>query len=184
MPAWDELRAASGEVRPHWQALVTSLAALGREELALRVENGRRILREHGVTCFSAGPGGERDEPWDLDFTPFLLSAEEWHDLAAGLVQRARLLNLVLGDLHSVQRLVRDGFIPAPLIFANPGYLRACQAVRVPGGHYLQLYAADLARGQDGRWRVLADCTQAPAGLGFILENRSVLARVLPEATK
>jgi len=184
MPAWDELRAASGEVRPHWQALVTSLAALGREELALRVENGRRILREHGVTCFSAGPGGERDEPWDLDFTPFLLSAEEWHDLAAGLVQRARLLNLVLGDLHSVQRLVRDGFIPAPLIFANPGYLRACQAVRVPGGHYLQLYAADLARGQDGRWRVLADCTQAPAGLGFILENRSVLARVLPEALR
>ena len=29
---------------------------------------------------------------------------------------------------------------------------------------------------------MLADRTQAPAGLGFILENRSVLSRVLPEA--
>ena len=161
-----------------------SLEALGREELALRVENGRRILREHGVSAFSAGPSGERDEPWELDLIPLLLPAEEWRGLAAGLVQRARLLNLVLGDLHGVQRLIRDGFIPAPLIYANPGYLRACQAVRVPGNTYLQSYAADLARGPDGVWRVLADRTQAPAGLGFILENRGVLSRVLPEAVQ
>jgi len=79
-------------------------------------------------------------------------------------VQRARLLNLVLGDLHSVQRLVRDGFIPAPLIFANPGYLRACQAVRVPDGHYLHSTPPTSRGARTGRWRVLADCTQAPAG--------------------
>ena len=181
MGAWDELRAASGEIRPHWQALMKSLDAVGRTEFALRVENGRRILREHGVSCFSSGQGGERDEPWEIDFVPFVISAEEWRELAAGLVQRARLLNLILADLHGVQRLVRDGFIPAPLIFANPGYLRACQAIRVPGQNYLQFYAADLARGPDGHWRVLADRTQTPAGLGFILENRSIVSRVLPE---
>ena len=181
---WDELRNVSGEVRPHWEALMQSLTAMGREEFVLRMENGRRILREHGVSCFSAGPGDARDEPWDLDFMPFVLSAEEWRELGAGLVQRARLLNWVLSDLHGVQRLVRDGFIPAPLVFANSGYLRACQAVRVPGHNYLHLYAADLARGPDGRWRVLADRTQAPAGLGFALENRSVLTRVLPEAVQ
>jgi uncharacterized circularly permuted ATP-grasp superfamily protein/uncharacterized alpha-E superfamily protein len=76
---------------------------------------------------------------------------------------------------------VRDGLVPAPLIYANPGYLRACQAVRVPGGNYLHLYAADVARGPEGRWWVLADRTQAPAGFGFVLENRSVLSRVLAE---
>jgi uncharacterized circularly permuted ATP-grasp superfamily protein/uncharacterized alpha-E superfamily protein len=161
---------------------MSALETLGGEELELRVENGRRILREHGVSCFTSGPEGSRDVPWELDFIPFVIAAGEWRELAAGLVQRARLLNLVLGDLHGVQRLVRDGFVPAPLIFANPGYLRACQAVRVPGDNYLQIYAADLARGTDGRWWVLADRTQAPAGLGFALENRSVIARVLPEA--
>ncbi len=180
--AWDEVRTATGEVRPHWQTLITSLDALGRAEFVLRIENGRRILREHGVSSLSASRGDDDDDPWELDFIPFIISAEEWRELTASLVQRARLLNLVLGDLHGVHRLVRDGFIPAPLIFANPGYLRACQAVRVPDHNYLQLYAADLARGPDGRWRVLADRTQAPAGLGFVMENRSVLSRVLPEA--
>ncbi len=179
--AWDELHAASGAIRPHWQSLLASLEALGRDELALRAENGRRILREHGVSCFSSEAGGEREAPWELDCVPLVIGAEEWRELEAGLVQRARLLNLILGDLFGVQRLVRDGFVPAPLLHANPGYLRACQAIRVPGGNYLPIYAADVARGPEGRWWVLADRTQAPAGFGFALENRSVLARVLPE---
>ena len=119
--------------------------------------------------------------PWELDCIPFVIGAEDWRELEAGLVQRARLLNLILGDLYGVQRLVRDGLVPAPLIHANPGYLRACQAVRVPGGNYLQFYAADVARGPEGRWWVLSDRTQTPAGFGFVLENRSVLSRVLSE---
>ena len=44
--------------------------------------------------------------------------------------------------------LVRDGLVPAPLIHANSGYLRAYQAVREPEGNYLQFYAADVARGE------------------------------------
>jgi uncharacterized circularly permuted ATP-grasp superfamily protein/uncharacterized alpha-E superfamily protein len=179
--AWDELRAASGEMRPQWQPLIASLGVLGREELAIRVQNGRRILREHGVSCLSSDPDGEREVQWELDCIPLVVGAAEWRELEAGLVQRARLLNLILGDLYGIQRLVRDGFLPAPLIYANPGYLRACQNVRVPGGTYLHLYAADLARGPEGRWRVLADRTQAPAGFGFVLENRRVLSHVLPE---
>jgi uncharacterized circularly permuted ATP-grasp superfamily protein/uncharacterized alpha-E superfamily protein len=179
--AWDELHLASGALRPHWQALMASIEALGRDELAIRFENSRRILREHGVSCFSSEGGREREVPWELDYIPFVVGAEEWRELEAGLVQRARLLNLILGDLFGVQHLVRDGWVPAPLIHANPGYLRACQAVRVPGGNYLQFYAADVARGPDGRWRVLSDRTQTPAGFGFMLENRSVLSRLQGE---
>ncbi|MEI8043800.1 MAG: circularly permuted type 2 ATP-grasp protein [Verrucomicrobiota bacterium] len=177
--AWDELRLGSGAIRPHWQPLMASMDALGSDEVAIRAENIRRILREHGVSCFSPDAGGDHEVRWELDCTPFVIGAADWRELEAGLVQRARLLDLVLGDLFGVQRLVRDGFIPAPLIHANPGYLRACQAVRVPGGNYLQIYAADVARGPEGRWCVLADRTQAPAGFGFVLENRSVLSRVL-----
>jgi uncharacterized circularly permuted ATP-grasp superfamily protein/uncharacterized alpha-E superfamily protein len=182
--AWDELRLASGALRPHWQALMASIEALGQDELATRVENSRRILREHGVSCFSSDGGREREVLWELDCIPFMVAAEEWRELEAGLVQRARLLNLILVDLFGVQRLVRDGLVPAPLIHANPGYLRACQAVRVPGGNYLQFYAADVARGPEGRWWVLSDHTQAPAGFGFMLENRSVLSRLLSEVVQ
>lgn len=179
--AWDELHLASGALRPHWQALMASIEAFGRDELAIRFENSRRILREHGVSSFSSDGGREREVPWELDYIPFVVGAEKWRELEAGLVQRARLLNLILGDLFGVQHLVRDGWVPEPLIHANPGYLRACQAVRVPGGNYLQFYAADVARGPDGRWRVLSDRTQTPAGFGFMLENRSVLSRLQGE---
>lgn len=150
----------------------------------MRGENSRRILAEHGVTCFVNRNGGGTDEPWQLDLMPLVTGGEAWRALEAGLMQRARLLNLFLGDLYGTQRLVRDGFVPAPLVFANPGYLRACQAIDVQGGAYLYVYAADLARSTDGQWWVVADRTQTPSGLGFALENRSILSRVLPEAMR
>jgi uncharacterized circularly permuted ATP-grasp superfamily protein/uncharacterized alpha-E superfamily protein len=180
--AFDEFAGERGAPRPHWRTLAESLKRLGRDELASRAENCRRILREHGVSCFVTQDGRGADEPWQLDLLPLIIADDEWRELEAGLIQRAHLLNLVLHDLHGVQRLVRDGFIPAPLIYANPNYHRACQGVSAPGGVYLHTYAADLARSPDGRWWVLADRTQSPPGIGFMLENRTVISRVLPEA--
>jgi len=182
--AFDEFASGDGAPRPHWRALAESLERLGRDELGSRAENCRRILREHGVSCFVTKDGRGTDEPWRLDLLPLMIAGDEWRKLEAGLIQRAHLLNLVLHDLHGVQRLVRDGFIPAPLIYANPNYHRACQAVDAPGGAYLHTYAADLARSPDGRWWVLADRTQSPPGIGFMLENRTVISRVLPETTQ
>ncbi|HYD99649.1 MAG TPA: circularly permuted type 2 ATP-grasp protein, partial [Alphaproteobacteria bacterium] len=54
--------------------------------------------------------------------------------------------------------------------------------VAMPGGVHLHLYAADLARGRDGVWRVLDDRTQNPSGAGYALENRVVVGRALHEA--
>ena len=150
----------------------------------MRAENSQRILAEHGVSRFVTRNGRGSDEPWQLDLLPVVLGSEEWRELERGLIQRARLLNLILCDLYGIQRLVRNGFLPAPLLFANPGYLRPCQGIPVTERVYLQTYAADLGRSPDGRWWVLADRTQAPTGLGFALENRSVMARVLPEAMR
>ena len=45
---------------------------------AVRVENSRRILAEHGVTCFVNRDGGGTDEPWQLDLLPLVLGGEEW----------------------------------------------------------------------------------------------------------
>lgn len=182
--AFDEFAAGPGEPRPHWRALAGTCDLLGAHELAARSEDCRRILREHGVSCFTTQNGRGVDEPWRLDLLPLMIAGAEWRRLEAGLIQRARLLDLILRDLHGVQRLVRDGFVPAPLVYANPGYHRACQAAGAPTGSYLDTYAVDLARSPDGRWWVLADRTQSPPGVGFMLENRTVLARVLPEAVE
>jgi uncharacterized circularly permuted ATP-grasp superfamily protein/uncharacterized alpha-E superfamily protein len=180
--AFDEMFDATGRPRADWLTFLESIERLGRDELVVRAENGRRILREHGVSYIAAGDSKSPERFWELDFLPLVIGAGEWSGIEAGVIQRAELLNGVLRDLFGTQRLVRDGFIPAPLVYANPGYLRACQAVQVPGGNYLHTYAVDLARAADGQWWVLADRTQAPTGMGFALENRTVVSRVLPEA--
>lgn len=180
--AFEELCGADGASRPAWESLLSVLGTLGPDVLAARAEDGRRLLREHGVTLPIPGDAEGADRPWEVDFLPLVFGSEEWGRLESGLLQRARLLNTVLQDLYSQQRLVRDGFLPAALLFANPGYLRACQAIRPPEGTHLHIYAADLARSPDGHWTVLADRTQAPAGFGFAQECRTVTSRVLPEA--
>ena len=63
-------------------------------------------------------------------------------------------------------------------------YLRPVCGIKPPGGRYLNLYAADVGRGPDGRWWVLGDRTQAPSGAGYALENRLVLSRAFASLYK
>ena len=121
------------------------------------------------------------DRPWNLDAIPLMITAEEWSHLEAGLIQRARLLNLILADLYGPQQLLRGGLIPPALVFGESRVLAACHGVRVPGNTYLHLLAVDLARGPDGDWWVISDRTQAPSGAGYSLENRIVMAETFPD---
>jgi uncharacterized circularly permuted ATP-grasp superfamily protein/uncharacterized alpha-E superfamily protein len=158
------------------------LERLGRHELASRWENGRRIIREHDVTYNVYGDPQGMDRPWGLDLVPLLISAEDWAHIEAGLIQRSRLFNLIIADLYGGgQRLLRHGFMPPQLVYANPGFLRPCRGIAPVRNVFLHLHACDLARSTDGNWWVLADRTQAPSGAGYALENRTVISRVLPE---
>src|SRR5262249_50066742 len=147
-----------------------------------RWENGRRLIREHGVTYNVYGDPQGMDRPWALDLVPLLIAAEAWARLEAGLIQRARLLNLILAAIYTGgQRLLRHGLLPPELVYANPGFLRPCRGITPARNVFLHLQACDLARSPDGHWWVLADCTQAPSGAGYALENRTVISRVLPD---
>ena len=179
--AFDEMAAAPGEPRGHWRRFLTSLERLGHEELTLRWENARRMIREHGVTYNVYGDPQGADRPWVLDMVPLLIPPAEWKRIAEGLTQRARLFNLILADLYGPQRLLHAGLLPPALVLANPNFLRPCHGVKAPREIYLHLHAADLARSPDGQWWVLSDRTQAPSGAGYALENRIVLSRILPE---
>jgi uncharacterized circularly permuted ATP-grasp superfamily protein/uncharacterized alpha-E superfamily protein len=182
---FDEMEEAPATPRPHWRPFIESLRQHGRHELTSRWENGRRIIREHGVTYNVYGDPKGMDRPWGLDFVPLLITAEEWARIEAGLIQRSRLLNLVLADIYGgSQLLLRDGFIPPELVYANPGFLRPCRGIHVTSEVYLHLLACDLGRSPDGQWWVLSDRTQAPSGAGYAWENRTVVSRILPEALR
>lgn len=178
----DEMHDAGGNLRPHWQPLMAALERLGPEELQARWQAGRRLIREHGVTYTVYGDPTRMDRSWGLDLVPLLVTSAEWAKLEAGLIQRSRLLNLVLADLYGgPQRLLRNGFLPPELVYANPDFLRPCRGVPVPGGVSVHFYGCDLGRAADGAWWALADRTQGPGGAGYAWENRTVLARLLPE---
>ena len=178
--AWDEMIAADGHVNPSWSHVAAWLGDLSPEQAGATTAEIRRLLRENGVTYSVHGaPGGEH-RAWQLDAVPWVVSEHDWKIVEAGLIQRAELLDHVLTDLHGDQRLIHEGWLPPELIHAHRGYLRPCHGMRLPSKRQLILYAADLARGPDGRMWIVNDRTQAPSGSGYVVENRGVMTRALP----
>lgn len=179
---YDEMVNGQGRLRPHWQTFMSTLGPLDAGQMAQRWEEARRLLHQNGVTynIYSDPNGMER--PWPLDMMPLLLPAHEWKAIESGLIQRASLLNAILTDIYGPQTLTRYGRLPPSVIHADPGFRRAVHGIRVPNDVHLHFYAVDLARAPDGRWWVLSDRTQAPSGSGYALENRAVIAKVLPDS--
>jgi uncharacterized circularly permuted ATP-grasp superfamily protein/uncharacterized alpha-E superfamily protein len=171
----DEFIAQDGTPRTVWTRFFEAFATLTPAEIERRFGSADRHLREAGVTYRAPGETAERI--WPLSHLPLLIDESEWQQLTAGIVQRAELLELVLSDLYGEARLVAEGAIPAAAIAGSTEYLRSVCGIKPPGGRYLNLYAADVGRGPDGRWWVLGDRTQAPSGAGYALENRLVLSR-------
>jgi uncharacterized circularly permuted ATP-grasp superfamily protein/uncharacterized alpha-E superfamily protein len=178
---YDEMSSAPGTFRPHWDAYMTSLSEIGREELGRRWKTAQQRIRENGVSYNVYGDPLGMDRPWNLDAIPILISPNEWRDLEAGLIQRARLLNWIAADIYGPQRLLRGGHLPPAIVFGNPGFWRPCHDLRIPDNTHLHLLAVDLARSADGQWWVLSDRPQAPSGAGYALENRIVLAETFPD---
>jgi len=178
--AVDEMCAAPGVLHPHWGYLARAVAGLGEAELDRRGQEARRLLRENGVTYNFYEENDSVERPWALDPIPVLFTSAAWGEIEQGLAQRAELLDLVLRDLYGPRTLLRRGILPPEIVFDHPGFLRPCVGSLPEGARWLQVYAADLARGPDGGLLVLGDRAQAPSGAGYALEARTVLSRVLP----
>jgi uncharacterized circularly permuted ATP-grasp superfamily protein/uncharacterized alpha-E superfamily protein len=177
---FDEMCTATGEVRAHWRYLIDSLGAMGPEVLSQRQRDTVRMLRSDGATYNIYGTPDGLNHPWGLDPIPLLISSSEWAGIESGLAQRAELLNLILADIYGPRTLIRNGLVPAELVYTHPGFLRSCVATAGMAAPRLILYAADLARAPDGRFSAFNDRTQAPSGAGYTLENRTVMSRLIP----
>jgi uncharacterized circularly permuted ATP-grasp superfamily protein/uncharacterized alpha-E superfamily protein len=178
---YDELIADDGSVRSHWHPLIRGVSEDDARAARRATEFTRRMIVENGVTYNVYADEQGRDRPWILDPLPYLLTAQEWKTIEAGVAQRARLLNAVLSDLYGKQELLSKGALPADIPFGHPNFLWPCRGIRPRDDRWLWVYGVDLARSADGRWWVLADRTQAPSGPGYALENRQIVRRALPE---
>ncbi len=174
----DELLDATGRPRDHWLSFLGHFAEYPEQEFKSRFSLATRHIRDTGVSYRIYGEETERT--WPLSPLPLILTEADWSQIVEGVEQRANLMDAILRDIYGPGTLVANGALPAAALTGSPDFLRAMQGVTPPGDRYLQLYAADLGRGPDGRWWVLDDRAQAPSGAGYALENRLVLSRAFP----
>ncbi len=179
--AADEMLDNDGRIRPVWQPFINALSKMKPDELTGRFARADRYLRDAGVFFRDYGGPGSQERNWPLSHLPVLIDDREWEDVSAGLIQRANLLEMIVSDIYSENRLVADGLLPPELIAGNPEFLRPLVGVPPASGHYLHFVAFEIGRGPDGNWWVLGDRTQAPSGAGFAVENRVATARTFSD---
>ncbi|WP_179408129.1 circularly permuted type 2 ATP-grasp protein [Novosphingobium marinum] len=175
--AWGDLYAsAAAPVADKWRSVAGGLAALAQHGGASLDEQVARQIADLGLTFRITGDTDERS--WPLTPMPLVIGAQEWSSVEKGLVQRATLLEKVVADAYGSQSLVREGNLPAAAVAGSPFFARKMMGVGPKSGHYLHIYAADLARGPNGEWRVLSDRVRLATGIGYALENRMAMARM------
>src|SRR3569833_1856039 len=178
---FDDLRDEAGLVRAHWRAFARSLSQLSPDEFERRQAAARASVQDNGVTYNVYDDRGGKTRPWQLDIVPFILSANDWTRIEAAVIQRAVLADMVLRDVYGPQSLIKQNILPPRLVTGHPQFLRPLCGTRPAHDVHVHLYSADLARGPDGSWKVMASRADAPAGLGYALENRLVVAQTFPE---
>ena len=169
------------QVQPLWSQFRQQLDQIGKEGFSRRWERSQRLIYENGISYSPYGDPAASGRLWQLDPLPMLIKDQEWQAVAAGIAQRAELLQLVLADLFNEQRLLKEKVLPPELIWGHPHFQLPYAHLQPAGDSYLHFYAADLGRAPDGRWWLLADRSESPSGVGFALENRVVVSRMLPD---
>ncbi len=180
-PGVDEMLEPLGQPRPAYADLLERLERWGPEGFQTRQARADLALLNAGITftVYADEAGTERVFPFSL--VPRIVGAQEWASIAAGLVQRVRALNLFLGDVYNEQRVLRDGVIPADIVFGSEGYNLRMVGFRPPLGVYAHIVGTDLVRDQHGQFVALEDNLRTPSGVSYVLENRTVMLRVAPD---
>ena len=167
---------------PAWRTFMRHLGAQTAQDLNLRRDHLQRLIRDNGVTynVYADADGPQR--PWSVDLFPMLVAESDWAQIESGVRQRAQLLEAIMADVYGAQRLTRQALLPEALVRGHPGYLRPLHGMTPALGSHLHIAAFDLARSPEGRWWVVSQRTQAPSGLGYLLENRNSVALQFPQA--
>ena len=178
---YDEMLAAPGQPRHAYRRLYEQLNQLGAGELGRRHGLAMQMFRNHGIT-FAVYPDAQGTEKvFPFDVIPRVISAETWRHLEAGLKQRLEALNLFLDDVYGRKLILKQRAVPPEIVLTSPQYLREVEGLPVPHGIHSHIAGSDLVRDGKGDFFVLEDNLRTPSGVSYVLANRHVMKRVLPD---
>lgn len=177
---WDEMFSEQG-IRDTYRHFVTAIQGISAEEMNHKDELAKKLFMSQGITftVYSSGEGIEKIFPFDI--IPRILEAAEWKHIEEGIKQRLKALNIFLKDIYNQQFIIKDGIIPAKLIYSCPNFVRQMVNVEVPFDIYTHISGIDLIRDHDGTYYVLEDNLRTPSGVSYMLENRSITYRIFPD---
>lgn len=170
--SFDEMYDSSCNARSHWVDIIDGLEKAGIKQLEQKQTEIDWRLEDNGVTYNIYNDPEGNNRRWNLDPIPLVLTSLEWDEISKGLKQRAKLLNLIFKDLYTDQRLIKEGIVPAEIIFAHKSFIPEVFNFENKDYYSMRFYATDISRGPDGKFWVINDRTQSPSGLGYAIENR------------
>ena len=138
-------------------------------------------IKEMGISFTVYTEGGNIDRAWPFDMIPRVISTREWSRVSQGLVQRTRALNCFIDDIYNRQRILADGLVPAEIVLGSDNYKAECEGVNPRFGAWAHICGSDLVRDHRGRFFVLEDNLRVPSGVSYMVENREITKRVVPE---
>jgi uncharacterized circularly permuted ATP-grasp superfamily protein len=166
---------------PATAGLRDRLGTMSIADLSRRAAAAEQALYDYGITFTVYSGPSAIDRILPFDPIPRVLAIGEWRRIEAGVIQRVTALNLLLDDLYHGQKILKDGTLPAELIFGNPNYRPSMCDVAVPHKAYVNICGTDIIRGGDGEFRVLEDNARTPSGVSYVIENRHMMLRAFPD---
>jgi uncharacterized circularly permuted ATP-grasp superfamily protein len=169
---YDEAYERPGTPRAHYSGLLSALDGRDLGDLGREVS---QAAHERGIAF-----GEEPDSAFLVDPIPRLITAEEWRDLEAGLVQRVRALDALVADAYGERRIVEAGLMPAYVIDSAEYHEPALAGHDLSGG--VSIAGLDIVRDGDGRFLVLEDNVRTPSGLAYVVAARELSDRRMADS--
>ncbi len=185
---FDEMNAADGGVRAHYQNYAAWLKKQPPEAMEAQRVEAEMIFRRVGITfaVYGAkddGTGTERLIPFDQ--IPRIIPSDEWANMRAGLKQRVKALNNFLHDVYHEQNILKAGIVPSEQVLNNTQFRKVMMGIDLPGQLYSHIAGIDIVRAGNpdgtGDYYVLEDNLRVPSGVSYMLENRKMMMRQFPE---
>jgi uncharacterized circularly permuted ATP-grasp superfamily protein len=153
--------------------------SIGDTDLGELSEAVARDTRRRGVSFGSAD--GERS--FRIDPIPRVIGASEWQELADGVAQRVRALELFVKDVYGDRKIVKAGVVPAAGLTHAQHYEPLLMGAGEHVRSWITVAGLDVVRDSDGSFKVLEDNLRTPSGIAYAVATREVMSAHLPPPT-
>ena len=179
--AFDEMHGDGSAVRDPYQRVAQWISETSDDYLQTRCAQAELFFRRIGITFAVYGDAEADERLIPFDIVPRILARSEWRRLEAGLIQRVQALNAFLRDVYGPREILRAGIVPEELILQNPQFCLPAIGIEPAHGVYTHIAGIDIVRTGPDQFYVLEDNARTPSGVSYMLENREVMLRLVPE---